>query len=190
MTGQVPDLWQRLSQTSDEQEFLDTWLSCLTVCCGSVRRAHLVWGDAANVGPFHPRAAVPAGAVPDRLLADMCERVMELRLPLTQTVPRALLVHPVMLDADLHGVVALEFDGVLPTNAHQALDWGMGWLRERLARSESETADALRERLFVMLDVLTHVIDDGKAVTAAQSVATELAQHLGCERVSVGFGKT
>ncbi len=183
------DLWQRLISSEDEQEFLETWLSCLISLCGQVVQATVVWGDAANVGPFRPRVDLPVGRVADRSMATLCERVLELRVPLTQTIPRVLLVHPVMLDANLYGLVAIEFESHIPAHASDVLRWGMGWLRERISGSEAHAADALRERLFVMLDVLTHVIDASKAVTAAQSVATELAQHLGCERVSVGFGK-
>ena len=185
-----PDPWRRLILAEDEQEFLETWLSCLISMCGQVVQATIVWGDTPNAGPFRPRASLPQGSVPDRSVAALCERVLEMRVPLTQTLPRRLMVHPVVLDANLYGLIALEFETAIPAHASDVLRWGMGWLRERIASSESHTADALRERLFVMLDVLTHVIDASKVVTAAQSVATELAQHLGCERVSVGFGKS
>lgn len=183
------DIWQKLVSVEDEQEFLEAWLSCLISLCGQVVQANIVWGDAANVGPFRLRTALPLGSTQDRSLAYLCERVLELRVPLTQTVPRVLLVHPVTLDSNLYGVIALEFDGRIPAHTTDVLHWGLGWMREHIAGSESHTADLLRERLFVMLDVLTHVIDASKAETAAQSVVTELAQHLGCERVSVGFGK-
>jgi multidrug resistance efflux pump len=185
-----PEIWQRLSLAEDEQEFLETWLSCLVSLIGQVVQSTVIWGDAANVGPFRPRVTLPLGSGPDRSLAELCERVLELRVPLTQTAPRVLLVHPVMLEANLYGLVALQFENHIPAHADDVLRWGMGWLRERIVGSESHTADVLRERLFVMLDVLTHVIDASKAVTATQSVATELAQHLGCERVSLGFGKS
>ena len=185
-----PDLRQRLDQIDDEQEFLQAWLSCLVSLCGPVIQATVVWGVAANVGPFQPRASFPQGSLPDRSVAELCERVLEMRSPVTQSMPRALLLYPVLLDANLYGLIALEFDGRVPAQANEVLHWGLGWLRERLAGQEAHTADALRERLFVMLDVLANVIDAPRAVTAAQSATTELAQHLGCERVSVGFGKS
>lgn len=188
LTDNRSDPWLELIRTEDEGEFFAIWLDCLATACGGVSQAVVVWGEEANVGPFRPAATWPEQARPTAGLADLCERVLELRLPLEQATPNAVLAYPILFGSDIHGVVALGFSGAMPRQARDWLRWGLGWIRERIARRESSTVESLRERLFVMLDLLTQVVDETKFVAAAQAVVTAAAQRLDCERVSFGLG--
>jgi RND family efflux transporter MFP subunit len=96
-------------------------------------------------------------------------------------------VYPIQSESDLHGAVALRFAGAVPAHAADWLRWGMGWMLERLARKEASDGASWRERLYLTLDLLTLVMDQPNAVSAAQAAVTEASQRLGCERVSVGF---
>lgn len=184
-----PDPWLDLMQTEDEVEFFAAWLDRLVSACGGVAQAVLVWADAANAGPFRPVATWPHDARPAPGLGSLCEQVLELRLPLTQTTPTGALAHPILAGSDIYGVIALGFHGTIPPQAANWLRWGLGWIQERITRRESSAVATLRERLFVTLDLLTHVIDESKFPAAAQAAVTEAAQRLDCERVSLGLGK-
>lgn len=179
--------WVILTENGDDKAFFAAWLACLVAQCGPVVQAVVIWSDEPNVGPFRPVAIWPEGQAPGDGLAALCERVLELRLPLTQAMPEPAIAHPILSDADLHGAVALRFQGAVPPHAADWLRWGMGWMARRIADRDAVDGEAWRERLFVMLDLFTHVLDQNRAEAAAQAVMTEAAQRLGCERVSIGF---
>lgn len=179
--------WETLTQAGDDADFFAAWLACLVAGCGGVVQAVVIWSNEANVGPFRPAALWPEGRPPGAELAALCERVLEMRMPITQAVPVPAVVYPIRSDADLHGAVALRFQGSVPAHANDWLRWGMGWMAERIARKDSGEGAAWRERLYLTLDLFTLVMDQANAAAAAQAAATEASQRLGCERVSVGF---
>lgn len=179
--------WDILTQNGDDEAFFAAWLACMVAQCGPVAQAVVIWSDEPNVGPFRPVALWPDGQAPGEGLAALCERVLEVRLPLTQAMPAPAIAQPILSGSDLHGAVALRFNGMVPPQAADWMRWGMGWMARRIADRDAVDGEAWRERLFVMLDLFTHVLDQERAIAAAQAVITEAAQRLGCERVSLGF---
>lgn len=186
--GSDRDAWRTLQDAEDAGAFFDAWLRCLVSQVEGVEQAVLIWADAANVGPFHPAAVWPEGAVPAPELAALCERSLALRLPMNQNAGAAVFAFPVMAGSDLHGVVALSSVQRLPERAVLWLRWGVGWLLEQALRGAPGAAGPVEEGFVLTLDLLTRILDAESARDAAQAVLTEAAQRLGCERVSLGFG--
>ncbi|TAK46588.1 MAG: HlyD family efflux transporter periplasmic adaptor subunit, partial [Betaproteobacteria bacterium] len=96
--------------------------------------------------------------------------------------------HPILVDDQLYGVVALEVEGRTESalqDVVQRLGWGIGWL-EALARRKTFTSKA---RLVTVLELIATALQQERFQAAATAVVTELATTLGCERVSIGFMK-
>ena len=129
----------------------------------------VVWSDAPNTGPFRPAASWPEGQTPGAAIAALCERVLELRMPLTQQVPEPAIAHPIVSGDNIHGVVALGFRSGVPPQAADWLRWGMGWMARRIAGLASAEGDEWRERMFVVLDLLTHVLEQPRAPVTGRS---------------------
>ncbi|HSC00734.1 MAG TPA: HlyD family efflux transporter periplasmic adaptor subunit, partial [Burkholderiaceae bacterium] len=100
----------------------------------------------------------------------------------------AFIGHPIVVDDQLYGCVALEVEGRTDSALHdlvQRLGWGIGWL-EALARRKTFTSKA---RLVTVLELIATALQHERFQAAATAVVTELATTLACERVSVGFMK-
>lgn len=65
----------------------------------------------------------------------------------------------------------------------------MGWLVEFASKLGAQEESLVRDRLVLTLDLLSRIFEGHSATETAQAVVTELAQRLGCERVSLGFGQ-
>ena len=93
---------------------------------------------------------------------------------------------PIMVDGRFAGVVAVE---VASPNEQQQraimqiLQWGSTWL-EFLVRRETST---VTNSLMTAVRVLATCLEHNEFQAAATATATELATHLNCERVSIGF---
>jgi len=93
---------------------------------------------------------------------------------------------PLMVDGRFTGVVAVE---VASPNEQQQravmqlLQWGSTWLEFLVRRESSSVTSSLMTAMRVVATCLEH--EEFQA--AATSTATELATHLRCERVSIGF---
>jgi RND family efflux transporter MFP subunit len=98
------------------------------------------------------------------------------------------IAHPVLVDDELYGAVALELEGRAESALRelvQRLGWGIGWL-EALARRKTFTSKA---RLVTVLELIATALQHDRFQAAATAVATELATTFGCERVGIGFMK-
>ncbi|MBT8438367.1 MAG: efflux RND transporter periplasmic adaptor subunit, partial [Gammaproteobacteria bacterium] len=98
------------------------------------------------------------------------------------------IAHPVVVDDELYGSVALELEGRSETSVQgvvERLGWGIGWL-EVLARRKVFTSKA---RLVTVLELIATSLQHERFQAAATAVVTELATTFGCERVSIGFLK-
>ncbi|TDJ66904.1 MAG: HlyD family efflux transporter periplasmic adaptor subunit [Proteobacteria bacterium] len=93
---------------------------------------------------------------------------------------------PIIVDGCFTGVVAVE---VASPNEHQQraimqlLQWGSTWLEFLVRRESSSVTNSLMTAIRVVATCLEH----GEFQAAATTTVTELATHLGCERVSIGF---
>jgi multidrug resistance efflux pump len=182
------DAWRALQDAEASGDFFNAWLHCLISQFEGINQAVLIWAEEANTGPFRPAAFWPEEAPASPEVAALCERAIELRLPLSQSAGVHAFAFPVMAGADLLGVVALSGTARLPDNLAVWLRWGSGWLIEHAGRAAQPVAGQAQENYILTLDLLTRILEGGSARDAAQAVVTEAAQRLGCERVSLGFG--
>lgn len=191
------DVWRSLQQAGTPEAFFSSWLRCLLGMAGlaagtAAAQAVLVWAEEPNVGPFVPVACLPADWLPDALVSGVCEQVLELRLPIQRVEPQTaatVWAAPLLLGADLLGVVAVRCRHGVPRALPECLHWGLGWLAEQATQRHDGAEHPVRERLILTLDLLTRLLDGGRADESAPSIVTELAQRLSCERVSLGFGQ-
>ena len=186
------DPWGEVARLDDTPSYATAWLSLAVQGLGGeemVREAVLVLG-AANVGPFHAKALWPHGQVCSPELSAACERVLAVRLPVSQRTPSASAIQalPVMVGNALIGVVGVRYrQSQVPGTSADWLRWGAGWLAARHASSDSEDSGALRERLMVGLDLMALALGEATLDSACQAVVTEAAQRLGADRVALGF---
>lgn len=177
-----------LAEGLQDGAFHVRWLTCVLKAAGDIEQAVLVLGEQANRGPFVPVALWPEGRACASDLAALCEQALEMRVAVNRRGGgRALLAIPVILEGDLHGVVALAAPSIQPA-LRDWLQWGMGWLLVEIARSQGNAAGQLRERLLLTLELTMAVLEESDFAAAVQTVATDVAVRLGCDRVAIGFG--
>lgn len=211
--------WQALLAgeiSSDSSTYHAAWLQILVQGLGGVSQAVLVldsrWlGEAP--GEWVPAATWPLPRLSGGELPQLLEQSLAMDSVLQRQVGERLLVAmPVSrreLDANglasvrSEGVVALEFAhaGAKPAWMLEWVRWGSAWLwssKEQGALSSQPFhvpvdvragEDALRERMWTALDVLIAVLGARSFPASSIHAVNELAHRLGCDRVSLGFGK-
>ena len=187
------ELWARLYHAPDTHSFVSSWLDMQCRAFAGVVRGVVVLRTS-EAGAYAPVALWPEGiegtpklaAVVERSLADRAVAIDGAKRPRRQDP--VFIAHPVLVDDELYGVVALEVEGRADPALReliQQLGWGVGWL-ESLARRKTFTSKA---RLVAVLDLIATSLRHERFQAAATAVATELATTFGCERVSIGFMK-
>jgi multidrug efflux pump subunit AcrA (membrane-fusion protein) len=170
--------------------FYQSWLAVqCSMVAGTVRGA-LVMG-APDSGPFVPVALWPAGQAASPLLAEVSGRTLEARqAQIAQAVPHAVVTCPVVVDGQLHGLVAVETtlqqEPALQEAVRQ-LQWGLQGVESSLLNRQSAEEQATRERLIATLDLVASVLAEDGFDLSAQTLATDLAIRLDCDRVSIGL---
>lgn len=188
------DFWARLTHATDMHGFTSSWLDIQCRLFTGVIRGVVVL-HTTDTAPYAPVAIWPEGiegspqlaAVVDRSLKDR-QVVVEGAKRQTRNSEPVFIAHPVLVDDELFGVVALELEGRNEASTQgvvERLGWGIGWL-EALARRKVFTSKA---RLVTVLELIATSLQHERFQAAATAVVTELATIFGCERVSVGFLK-
>lgn len=186
--------WNRLSHAADTRAFVSGWLDIQCRAFEGVIRGAVIMRAAEGSTSFAPAAIWPEGIEGSPRLAAVAERSLAERQVAVDGATRArrqdpiFIAHPVLVDDELHGTVALEIEGRSDTALReviQQLGWGLGWL-EALARRKTFTSKA---RLVTVLELIATSLRHERFQAAATAVATELATTFGCERVSIGFMK-
>ncbi len=186
--------WTRLVHAADARGFASNWLDIQCRAFDGVIRGVVVL-RASEAAAFTPVAVWPEGIEGSPKLAAVAERALREKSVAVDGAKRVarrqdpvFVAHPVLVDDELYGVVALELEG-RPESAVQELvqrlGWGIGWI-EALARRKSFSSKA---RLVTVLDLIATSLQHDRFQAAATAVATELATAFGCERVSIGFMK-
>jgi len=188
------DFWARLIHAPDAHGFAATWLDIQCRAFEGVIRGVVVL-RASEASAFAPTAVWPEGIEGSPRLAAIAEKALQDRSVAVEGVKRTprrqdpvFLAHPLIVDDELHGAVALEVEGrseAAVAELVQRLGWGLGWL-EALARRKTFTSKA---RLVTVLELMATSLSHERFQAAATAVATELATTFGCERVSLGFMK-
>lgn len=186
--------WARLAHAADTSAFAENWLDIQCRAIDGVVRAVLVL-KSSEAGAYAPVALWPSGIQGNQRLAALAEQSLRERVVVVEGVQRnpkrhetVLIAHPVIVDEEPFGTVALELEGRPERSVRdvvQQLGWGVGWL-EVLARRKTFTSKA---RLVTVLQLLATSVSHDRFASAATAVVTELAATFGCERVSLGFMK-
>jgi multidrug resistance efflux pump len=178
------------------ETFAESWLALQCQMISGVVRGVVVLG-AADKGPFKTAACwPPKSQQPGYLLATaqaaLAKRCSVLHkqpaVPEDNPATHHYLACPLLMDGCLRGVVALEIKSrpePQQQTALQLLQWGAACLTI-LIRQE---ALATNDRLVTTLNLIATSFNTSRFQAAATAVATELATHLACERVSLGFFK-
>jgi hypothetical protein len=199
-------LWREFAEAQIPEAFHRGWLAIQCrliegVAMGSSSRPHLPARDSCP-----PRPGPPEGRRPPASLGEAAEQALSERRgvvlrreagadPTTPGRDRYDVAYPIQAKGETYGAVALDI-APRPERDLEAvlrqLQWGAGWLellahRQGAARLEPASAEAARQRLQVVLDLLTSALGDERFYGAAASFVTAVATRLGCERVSVGF---
>jgi RND family efflux transporter MFP subunit len=182
--------WQQLSQADAAGTFFQSWLTLQCGMIDGVTSGVLVLGPA-DTGPFAPVGFWPAGELSGPLLADVAQRALQSRQPLAVPgAPHSAVAYPVLVDGQVHGVVAVE-TALHSESALQdvlrRLQWGIAGIEALLRRQQLGDEQETRERLIATLDPVASTLAEEHFESAANALATELAMRLDCDRVSVGF---
>ncbi|MEW6664092.1 MAG: efflux RND transporter periplasmic adaptor subunit [Thermodesulfobacteriota bacterium] len=195
-----PALWTRFAHSSSQEEYCRAWLALQCSLISNASQGILALGDP-DGRSFTPVSRWPEeGPDPERL-AEVSERVIEERCGLLLELDgpsgsspsppaRYGVAYPVLMDDRLHGVVAVE---VLAESADQLrsvmehLQWGVSWLEILFRRSEVREGRASKARLRSAVDILAAVLSVEASNAACMTFVTDLATHLGCDRVTLAF---
>jgi multidrug resistance efflux pump len=185
-----PALWKRLADASSLAEAARAWiaLQCQMID-GAVRGVVLLAGKDANT--FEAAGFWPEGSGRSAALAHVAQDER------TAGEPAGMLqvAMPIMRDAKVEGVVAVALRSGRAEDGRQALrqlQWGVGWIRDRIRQADGENKDRLLERSRTALDLIGGALDHEGFEAAAMATVTGLALRAKCSRVSLGFrdGKT
>jgi len=185
-------LWSSLSNAASPEAYASAWLD---IQCRMVAdaRAGVVVLATGETGPFAPVAYWPdESAVSPGLTSAaehaLAERKGAVRASTRDGDPEAsdALAYPVVVDDQLHGVVAMEVghrdDEALRATMRQ-LQWGCLGLEAMVRRKVFTSRDGLAS----VLDLVAISLEHPAFQAAATALVTELARLLSCEWVSIGF---
>ncbi|WP_147693781.1 efflux RND transporter periplasmic adaptor subunit [Vogesella mureinivorans] len=190
-TTGAPDAWLQLANAPyNDHAYWQAWLQCCRQGLPALAELAIVLSDVPDEGPYAPALLWPKADSVSPLLASLCERVLDMRLPLQQVQDGVLvLALPIVAGEQLHGVLAVSMPAAAYTRESLAwLKWGQGWLLPAAAGVTADNA-AFTERLLKSLDLLMLVVGENTAHDASHAVVTDMAVALGCDRVSVGFAQ-
>lgn len=192
-------LFSQLAGATGAEELPRPWLALQCRLATGCRRGLLLLGTA-DRGPYTLAAAWPDGdAGSARALREAAEQVLSerkgcFRAPAPEGRPAALdsllVAEPVLLGDALHGAVVLEVarrPDRDPEDVRSQLRLGLGWLDSYSQRLRGEREEARKGQLEVVLGLVAAALEHGRFQGAATTFVTELANELGCDRVSVGF---
>jgi multidrug efflux pump subunit AcrA (membrane-fusion protein) len=188
-------LWKRLGETTELEVFLQTWIRLL---CRRLSGAEYGLVLIARDAQFVPVAMWPEGGSATVSLAATLETALSRRQGAARLNPDAtagnsrgaVVALPILFGDRLCGAVGLELCEVDDTRLRDVmrqLQWGIGWVRDRLRQREVEEERQIALRSRVALDLIAGVAEDPESGMAARRAATELAGQFRCTRVSLGW---
>ena len=195
-----PALWARFANVGSEEEFYRIWLALQCSLISNTIQGILVIGDPERES-FAPVAKWPEegedperlAEISDRVLEEHCGLLVELDMPAgyeTSISSRYGMAYPILIDGDLHGVIAME---VLANSEEQLqslmghLQWGVAWMELLFRRRQVKQNEASMTRLKSAVDILADSISEKIFEGGSMAFVTEMARQLKCERVSLAF---
>lgn len=184
-------LWSLLSDDSmGADAFYDAWLALQCSLISGAIRGVLVLG-APDIGPYVPKSFWPLGQNASPQLAGAAEHTLKVRHALVEHGEQtAAITCPMLVDGHLHGLVAIETSlksEVALQDAVLRLQWGMFGIESFMRREQSLQEQVTRERLVATLDLVASTLIEDGFEPAANTLATDLAIRLDCDRVSIAF---
>jgi len=198
---QINDLWDSFLDASQEEDYFDSWIALQSFFIEGTLQG-IVFAIREGASNFVPLSKWPAsGGDPERLfeisenaLSEGCGVVTELAIPAgEERLPeRYGIAFPVQVDDKARYVAALEV--ALPFRERlksivEQLQWGVAWLELYHRRKRANEDEAALLRMKSAVDLLAGVMSEEKFKSATMAFVTELANHLDCDRVSIGFVK-
>ena len=176
--------------TAGTDAFVHAWLGMQCSMIAGAARGVLIIGPP-DTGPYVPVSFWPEGEAASSVLAEAARRTLEARRGLSeQGAPHCAVTCPIVVDGQLHGLVAVETSVQHDAQLKQLighLRWGLYGIESHLRSRQSVEEQATRERLIATLGVIASVLAEDRFEAAAQALATDLAIRLDCDRVSLGF---
>lgn len=192
-------LWNTLGTAASPEEFGNAWLVLQSRLLPGAVRGVLVMGPGAS-GPFQPVAHWPNRAEPGDTLSAAAElAISEQRGVVSgneatdEHSPPAdswAVAYPVTVHGELRGVAAFEIEERPKTELRSVmrqLQWGAAWIELILLRAEGRIDRDVARRTSFALDLVAGASEQDRLQGACQTVVTECASRLDCDRVSIGF---
>ncbi len=196
----VSQLWSRFEDAADRKDYFRNWLGLQSQLIPNTVQSLLVMSEREQKS-FVPVSKWPEGETDVERLAEISERVIEQQCGLLTELPMpsgerpSSLLHygvayPVMIDGQIHGVVAIEVTARAESEIRsvmEQLQWGVAWMELFFRRQRASEDGAALTRLKSAVDLLAGVLSQDHFKSACMTFVTELASHLSCDRVSLGF---
>lgn len=183
-------LWVAWATSGSPDVAEKAWLALQCTLLPEVSRGVLVLG-APDTGPYAPVAVWPEGHAATEEMAEVAGECLAQRRPvIVNRASGSLVACPIAMDGQLHGIVAIESAGQgdpVLQNLVEQLRWGCLVLESALRREQTLEEQKTRERLIATLDMVASVLAEDGFEAAAQTLATDLAIRLDCDRVSIGL---
>ena len=142
----------------------------------------------ANQGPFVPVAQQVQGGACSSDLMQACEQALSMNAPILKPGLHTQWALPLQVQDDTLGVLGVTLQARLVPDELQAWTrWGIGWLLHTADRGGS--SPPVVEGLVSMVDLILMGLDPARPKDSFKSVLMELAQRMGCDRVSLGFAQ-
>lgn len=181
-------LWKQFREADSPEEFTRAWLALQCRFIGNATCGVLVLGEP-GVGPFAPAAFWPDEAAFDEKLSSIAEQAMAERQGVVRGSGSTGVAYPLILEEQLFGVVAVQFDGTQSQvrNVMRQLQWGAGWTELLVRRQQGRSDAEQRERTATAFDLVAAVLEQARFRDACNALVTELSMRLECDPVSIGF---
>jgi multidrug efflux pump subunit AcrA (membrane-fusion protein) len=195
-----PALWKRLVDATTDADMARAWLALQCQMVEGATRGLLVLAGA-QPNSFEAVASWPEGTSRPQPLAEVAEAAMRERRGVARAdVPGgqpdagapAQIGFPILTDKELQGAVAISLASGRADNVRLAtrqLQWGIAWIRDRLAQRRNAQQEKLLDRSRAALDLLGNALEHEGFAAAAMATVTALATRCQCARVSLGMLK-
>lgn len=195
-----PDVWARFVSSSGGKDFPQLWLALLCARIPQARAAMVLLGSV-DRGPFTPAGVWPSAGRDLSFLSPSAEVSLRERRGLAQQRQASSeagdpggydLTYPLLIGEKLYGVLVIDLpdlDAQALQQARRQVHWGVPSLLMELLKRERSLGEQAQQRILVLLDLVTIVVEEARFQGAAAALVSELANRLDCDRVSLGQRK-
>lgn len=191
-------LWRQLREPEGQLEFYNAWLALQLKMIEGVSLGVILLREPGK-STLKTAAVWPQNTDPRKLFAAVFDRVIEsgkgvvTRSDLERGEEKEEPLHigyPVKIGGKLVGAAAFE---VTPRSkeklqvAMRHIQWGLAWVENRLLLDQAGRTVNDRSRISNALDLTAVTLQEESFKASANSLVTELAARLDCDRVSLGF---